>query len=152
MKKGQVSADVVARKMIYLGLPVLFLIALILAFTFIFFGGFKVAAFDEVEGFDNLVLVNRLLSSKNCFTYIDEAGRVYPGILDFKKFNEDRLKNCVDYRGEKMIRLSLESLEGGVGKDIGIDKGSEFEPQFEKYVLIKIGERFFEGVLKIEIE
>lgn len=148
MKKGQVSSDVVMRKAIYLGLPVLFLITLITIYTFVYFGGFKVASFDEVTGFDDLILVNRLLSSKNCFTY-EEDGRVYPGMLDYDKFNEKRLKECVDYGIEKQIKLRLESL-GGVGKTI--PENVDFDPRFEKYVLFKLGDNWVEGVLKIGIE
>jgi hypothetical protein len=46
------------------------------------------------EGVEEKILIQRLLSSPSCFTYRDNVNRVYPGIIDLSRFNENVLQDC----------------------------------------------------------
>jgi hypothetical protein len=152
--KGQYD---LGRKVVYF-IPIIILLAMIMIYTLVFFGGFRFAGFDEVSGFGNMLIVNRLVNSENCFAF--EDGRVHVGVLDVEKFSDslegsNRLKRCLFYGSKgKRIFVSLDyeeksyiaynALEFGMNKDWVKD-------EINKVVVVRDGGVNYPGVLKVEL-
>lgn len=69
----------------------------IVILAFLIVGIFSIFVVREVNTSDleNHLIVHKLLVSDNCLAY-GSGGRVFPGIIDLDKFNEERLNNCLD--------------------------------------------------------
>ncbi len=86
------------------------------------------------------VLINRFLNSEDCFAYKDsETGRVYPGIIDIEKFNENNLEKC--YYAEKKydsksFRLTLNGEDIEKKTILTTNWGSSRFGQASQYVLL----------------
>ncbi len=98
----------IAKKVVYM-IPVAFLLALVIIYTVIYFFGDALYRMRDTDlVYDNTLLMQRFLNSESCFAYKDERiGRVYPGVIDLNKFNNDNLQNCANY-GSKKRNLKLE--------------------------------------------
>ncbi|MCX6711968.1 MAG: hypothetical protein NT139_02960 [Candidatus Woesearchaeota archaeon] len=77
----------------------------------------------------------RTYYSGDCFAY-KENNRVYTGIIDFNKFNEERLSNCL--AGNYLIKLNLQNKN----KTIFLNKQDfEYKEQFCKFQNFYCSER-----------
>ena len=95
-------------KEVMLWLTVRFVIVFVVVFVIISIFSSYISRKIEVDEIQQYVLRERLLLSKDCLAYEDE--KVYGGIVDINKFNEDRLNNCLRYRlpkGGVGIKLNL---------------------------------------------
>ncbi len=50
----------------------------------------------------------RVLYSPNCFAYKDDTGRVYTGVIDIERFNEQVLRECVPLVGTAKHAMAAE--------------------------------------------
>lgn len=152
--KGQYDMSEVGKKMIYF-IPIAFLLAMIAVYTVVFFGGYRFAGFDEVSGFGDVLIVNRIVSSKGCFAFEDE--RVYVGVLDVEKVKEGgpRLKNCLYYGSKgKRIRFNLDYSNGNYIVYNALEFGSKDDwvgNTIEKVVVVRDNGVNYPGVLKVEL-
>ena len=145
------------RKVVYF-IPVAILLAMIAVYTVVFFGGYRFAGFDDVKGFGDMLIVNRLINSKNCFAFEDE--KVYVGVLDSEKFRDslkasERLKKCLYYGSkgkrilvnldyEKESYMAYNALEFGMNKDWVKNK-------IEKVVVVRDNNINYPGILMVEL-
>ena len=62
----------------------------------------------DINDLEHSVLKQRLIYDKNCLAYEDE--RVYPGVIDLNKFNQERINKC--FSTEKYgLKLNLNHEE-----------------------------------------
>lgn len=96
---------------------------------------FKADILYTNEGLDEEIVISRAFFSPTCFVYMDEnTNRPYPMIIDFDKFNQKRLDDCM--QTEKRISFTL--YVGGTAKEIHT-KGWDgtFSEQYSREVLVK---------------
>ena len=114
----------------------------------------------EIKGdLEIYFLIQRLLSSKNCFASYDESiGVTYGGILDFKKFNNLQLDNCFAGLSDKdpafKITLSSATLTESP-KGIKAKNWAENNPTYKKQskkIVINHMDKFYNGEILIEIQ
>lgn len=106
------------------------------------------------ENLEVRLLIERVFSSPECFAYQDFSGRAYD-IIDFRKFNDDTLNNCIfidhfpyDFLFELELFEGFE-IENG-DEDIFIAKtqdwrGIDFEERFPQFVLVKHENKILPG-------
>ena len=120
------------------------IVLLFLVISFMLFGSIimsEVSLSNSIpNNVDTTVLVNRFLNSDDCFAYKDnETGRIYPGIIDIKKFNEDTLKECYN-AGSNYNSKSFKFIIKGSGIEektiFTINWGARKFSQVSQYVLI----------------
>ncbi|MDD5178381.1 MAG: hypothetical protein PHT54_03835 [Candidatus Nanoarchaeia archaeon] len=106
----------------------------------------------KVDGFKSDLLMKRLFYSSDCFAYEDE--RVYPGIINFSKFNDERIKECMETTNLVYAKLKNKEASNDIlaYKDqlnfCKLKKNCYFE---EKYVLVNDKEEIMNfGVIMIE--
>ena len=117
--KGQLVLTKEMPKIIFYSV---FVIIVILTIFLIF------AFFAEIEFIKKIpedhIPINMFLASKECLAY-ESNDRVYPGIIDYDKFNEERLNRCfhAGFRNKQGIKLSLYSLNGyPINENLEINK------------------------------
>jgi hypothetical protein len=98
----------------------------------------------------------RTYYSKDCFAYLD-SNRVYTGIIDLNKFNEERLGNCL--AGNYLIKLTLQNKN----KILFLNKQDfEYKEQFckfdnfycserKQYVLVNDNGKLEQDILVIKV-
>ena len=57
----------------------------------------------NIRTIEGEAILNRLFYSENCFAYDDV--KTYVGVIDMRKFNDERIKKCLD--GDYYIRAEL---------------------------------------------
>lgn len=65
---------------------------------------------EILPGLEEYLLIQRFLTSPNCFAYQDaDSGKVYAWTIDLQKFNENNLNKCYSASDTKVkaFRLSL---------------------------------------------
>ncbi len=112
------------------------------------------------------IIVNRLFFSANSISYVDETiGKVYPGIIDIEKFENNVLDASFFTRENKAAAAKLdlinldtnETKEAYINKDlydrwknyVKFEQYSSVKDQF--YVLIKDGDNQYSGLLKVNV-
>jgi hypothetical protein len=98
------------------------------------------------EGLDEEIIISRVFFSPSCFVYMDEnSNRAYPMVIDFDKFTQERLDECM----QTQKRISFTLYVGGTAKEIHT-KGWDgtFTEQYRREVLVKDGD-IEKGVLFI---
>lgn len=103
------KADISGRKMIFY---IVFSFVAAITFMLIVYltdsGRSKIA--DIPSGLEDYLLIQRFLSSSNCFAYQDaDSGRTEHRSIDLQKFNEINLNKCYDATDTKIkaFRLTL---------------------------------------------
>lgn len=106
-------------------------------------------------------LIERLLSSKNCFAFYDDAsGATHKGVLDYKKFNDLQLDNCMSglASGDIAFRITLTSSESAAGlpktiKSKNWNENRQIEKrEGSKKVVISHNGNLFNGDVSIEMQ
>jgi len=113
----------------------------------------------DVNDLEHFLITQRLSYDKNCLAY--ESNRIYPGIIDLNKFEEEKINNCINIRNKQIgIKLILtfdeETKELEINKEItnkiALCKKSNFECSSRKeYVLVKDNAEMKGGYLNIDI-
>ena len=102
------KADMSARKMVFY---MVFSFVAVVVFFLIFwmFSSNKSQIAEIPSGFENFFLMQRFTNSPICFTLKEESGRVYPWVIDAKKFDLSNLNRCYDTynTNTKAFRLTL---------------------------------------------
>lgn len=81
----------------------------------------------KVQDLELSLIALRSYYSGDCFAY-KESNRVYPGIIDLSKLNEERLSNCL--AGNYLIKISLQNKN----KVLFLNKQDfEYKEQFCKF-------------------
>lgn len=142
-----------------------FVVAIGVATAFLTWTGYE--AVEEASIIPNdlediIILIPRFYNSPDCFAYVDDVGRVHPGIIDPDKFTKDILnEKCfppsyVNYA----FRMSLkEDFENGP-KIIDFDSIETFNWDQSKLVDKEIAQnvpfffndRLYDGILTIKIK
>lgn len=119
----------------------------------------------DVDDLRDMIMFNRLLYSKNSISYYDGyIDRLYPGVIDISRFNDDVLAKAFNYSENKMaIKLELTNLESNEVSEAYINKQwyerwaplTKFE-QYDKkikwrYVLIKNNGQLQKGILRVDM-
>ena len=61
-----------------------------------------------------LILAARFYNSDDCFAYVDDVGRVHPGVIDESKFTQETLDRCFppsDVKYSYSLLLNLEPFD-----------------------------------------
>ena len=103
------KADMSARKIIFYG--IFGFLAVVAFLLLVWITSTNRSEISKIPpNLENHLLVQRFLNSPFCFAFQDEEiNKIYPGIIDLTKFNEDNLNKC--YNAEdtnvKAYRLTL---------------------------------------------
>lgn len=139
----------------------------IVIISFIIIGIFGIFVVREVNTSDleNHLVVHKLLVSDNCLAYSDGT-RVFPGIIDLDKFNEERLNNCLDSSFGKGsgVKLDFYYMDGNLFDSIELNdpliaqypicglKNSKVNCYFTRKYVLYLGEDGFEkGILDLVV-
>ena len=91
----------VARKTVYWALGVFVITMIMIAFTFII-AAYKGNLTYVPEKLEANLIANRFINIPECFAYKDaDSGRLYPGIIELNKFNNETLNECYQPEAEK---------------------------------------------------
>ncbi len=161
-KKGQIIMAKETPKILFY---IFFMV--VVSFIIIFIFGIFSEHTIATESFDNHFPINLLLGSSSCLAYSSED-RVFPGIIDINKFNEERLSECF-ISNRQGVELNFFSLDGAISQKLEINKELVAQSLFcdvkksnlncystRKYVLyseygvLKKGFMDFEVVTKLE--
>jgi len=142
LKKGAYDFG---RKAIYL-----IVVVLIVAFVILYFRGLLVGnsaeVISNVNDIEREIIVQNMLFSPDCLAYKDDlTGRVYPGIVDFKKFSDKIGKNCLKFIDQK-VKLAL--IKGDEPSSYGSFKGSTVE---RRTVIVKEGNDYYNALLEVAV-
>ncbi|MFH0936360.1 MAG: hypothetical protein V1815_01620 [Candidatus Woesearchaeota archaeon] len=133
---------------------ILFLIIVIAGFVYII-NSYETREI-KVQNLELSLLALRSYYSGDCFAY-KENMRVYSGIIDLNKFNEERLGNCL--AGNYLIKLSLQNKN----KILFLNKQDfEYKEQFckfenfycvekKQYVLVNNNGKLEQDILTIKV-
>jgi len=130
----------------------------------------------DVQDLEASLLIDRMIYSKNCFSYYDnDLKRPYPGIIDLEKFTSENLDSCIFYGKDEegqlkntytSAKLVLKNLETDEKYSIfhNQDKYSDWYPlrgisgpggtklyEESNYVLIKTDNGFEKGILNFYV-
>ena len=102
------------------------------------------------KGLEEMILAHRFSSTYNCFAYVEPlTGRTHPGVIDLLKFTENQMKNCyasAQYKSEFNLTINQLNLQTpGLREDM-IKKNT-----FNMRVLVKTGDEFNYGILKVDL-
>ena len=169
-KKSQISSEV-----IYIIPKIIFLTAVLFAVV-ILVKVFLITAID-VRQVESNVLVNRLLYSRYISYFDEDLKRVYPGVIDLNKFqqltsNPNILDTAtISYGSDNPIIAAKITLKQKSKDDVTIfynkERFDKWEPralstvkggagsikafEYQKYVLVKYGEKLSPGILEFYI-
>ncbi|MEM4259646.1 MAG: hypothetical protein QXG00_00260 [Candidatus Woesearchaeota archaeon] len=66
------------------------------------------------------VIFNKIYYSPNIINYVDEnTGRVYPGIIDIKKFTRSNIEKSLNFRNVRVMAVKLELTDSTNNKQFG---------------------------------
>jgi len=140
--------------------PMYFLAVLFyLTFAFLFFSFFissNITSANTIPAnVKTTVLINRFLNSPDCFAYVDEeTGRAYPGIIDIKKFDDDKMSKCYSTNDDNSYSFRFELTSTNIGNKVcstpnyGVRKFNKIS----QYILIYDGVNIYSGTLLISIQ
>jgi len=127
---------------------------------------FNVNIFSQIKIMDNVleehVPLSMIWGSSDCFAY-SEKGRVFRGIIDLEKVNEERLEKCFDsvdlgvrvkfYEFRGGIDQTLESNKAMLAKGILCDMDNSNLNCFKnrKYVIFKGKQGSGRGIMDLEV-
>lgn len=101
-------------------IPKIILIGIVFIVTVLIVNRYVLSKVD-IQELEASLLIDRIIYSKNCFSYYDEnLRRPFPGIIDLNKFTSENLDSCIfyDYDSEgktkniyTSAKLTLKNLE-----------------------------------------
>lgn len=107
---------------------------------------------------DYTFLLNRLFYSPNSISYVDDlTGRVYPGIIDLSKFNEETLNKTLGTSSRFAVKITLGDKVIYNNKDNYDDMAhlvwsKAYDSVLtKKYIIVKDGEQKRGEVIDVEI-
>lgn len=112
------------------------------------------------ENLESLNLMQRFFKSPNCFIY-DKDGMALTGVIDYDKFNEQRLNRCyalplVNQNTFPAFRITLSQNTGYFSKTIKTSNWNDNRPFEEKIipknVIIYSNDKSQKGVMTIEVQ
>lgn len=156
-KKGQmIMAKEIPKILFYIFFMVV--VSFIIIFIFGIFSEHTVAT----EPFDSHFPINLLLGSSSCLAYSSEE-RIFPGIVDIDKFDEEKLSKCFD-SNRQGVELNFISLDDDINQKIEINKEIVAQSLFcdikksglncyatRKYILYHEGESFKKGFIDFKV-
>jgi hypothetical protein len=121
----------------------------------------------NVQDVESKVFINRVIYSEN-INYVDENGRLHPGVIDMNKFYQGNLEKEFIYPDERALAAKITLYEAGEtsGKTIYYNKEwyNNWEPlrglggkggisfvQRNVSVMIKYGEELKSGILGFKV-
>lgn len=144
-KKAQFG---IARKSIYWMIAGVIITMIVLAFAFII-SGYKEKYTTISPKLKGELLSLRFTNNSDCFAYQDEeTGRVYPGVIDRSKFNQEQLDDCYktdEKTGRREINFKFKLGE----KEIKTNHFSIDHYTILRYVLVYEGGQFVPEILEI---
>ena len=177
MEKLTGKKELIAEEMIFFIPRILFLTAVLFAVV-ILIKVFLIGVVD-VREVESKILVNRLLYAKNGISYYDvDLNRVYPGIIDLKRFSELGSSNpneldskIINYGADNpLISAKVTLNQEGRGSLIvyyNRDRYDKWEPRVlasvkggagsvkafsdKRYILVKDGENLAPAILEFNI-
>lgn len=101
--------------------------------------------FEKADETWGMMMIHKTITSSSCFAYYNEnIDRVYPGTIDYDKFNEKQLNNCLKYYDNDLIFKLNDKI---IGKgNWGTWKRFKFP------IILKKGDEYEETFLEAEIE
>lgn len=140
----------------------LILLTFALTITALVFVGFLSAASTNktkiIEGVEETILMQRIMTSPECFLYRDNVNRVYPGIFDISKFTQERFYSCFNNsKNNYEFKVTLFYQESGEEqttkalKTQNWDEKGVFEQDSPMNILLKSEEKesFMDGKLVV---
>lgn len=103
-----------------------------------------------------IAYTQRFMNSPHCFTYQDETGRAYPGVLDWDKFTDENLRQCFfteedDWKAG--FQLTLQNLDtNDPPKIITTTNYYQFRERKSESILIQKDNKIFKGKLLIGLQ
>ena len=106
------------------------------------------------SGLENYIITQRFLISPLCFAFQDaDSKRVYPWVLDLKKFNEENLNKCYSASDTKLKAYRLTLAYGTEKKTISTKNWEGFLKKGEtKQVFVNNEGRIIKGELFVEMQ
>ncbi len=113
----------------------------------------------QIDKLQQGILMQRFVYSENCLAY-KENDRIYPGIIDSNKFNDQNLRNCFQANNNVGIRLNLITNEVNTVNlndrltekfDFCFDKKHFTCSNYNYYVLINDNNEIKTGLLNINM-
>ncbi|MBU1204688.1 MAG: hypothetical protein KKE93_02150 [Nanoarchaeota archaeon] len=140
--------------------PMYFLAVLFyLAFAFLFFSFFisyNITSTNAIPAnVETTVLINRFLNSPDCFAYEDgETGRAYHGIIDIKKFDDDKISKCYSTNKDKSYSFRFELESANIDRKVCSTPnwGARRFNKISRHVLIYDEGNLYTGRLLISIQ
>jgi hypothetical protein len=113
----------------------------------------------------NMIMVSRLIYSKDLFAYADiETGRVYPGLIDISKFNDETLASGIKNSNNRLAAIiELKDIDTDIVKTLYINENkakawedyeevSDFDTSLSRrYVRIYDNGNIHKGLIKIKV-
>ncbi|MBU0536130.1 MAG: hypothetical protein KKE20_04140 [Nanoarchaeota archaeon] len=126
----------------------------------VFVTGFQIKSNTYMADVEDTIIQTRFFNNPDCFAYQDpDTGRVYPGIIDIRKFNQAIMDSCYSVPKNYLsgyFRLELKDIDrnqeytpvesANFGENY-IRQGSEKEPFL---VLIKDGDTLQSGIIYVQ--
>jgi hypothetical protein len=153
-KKGE-SAFEVAETSIFYIVMITVIVMIVLAFVFLL-GSYTNKLTAVPDKLKAELVASRFINIPECFAYQDPiTKRVYSGIIDLEKFNENQMNNC--YLTEKEqghqqlnFKLQLQNKNSVFVKTNNYFKIDHFT--LSKKVVVKEGDNFFTDTLLIFVQ
>lgn len=138
-----------ARKMIYWAIAAVVITIVVIAFTLII-ANYKSTLTKVPPKLRAELIALRFVNAPGCFAYQDEiTGRIYPGVIDLSKFNEETMNKCYQSESIKNFNFQLvlddKTLETDEWKHV-----TDFT--LFKEVLVKEREELKPVILKIYVQ
>ena len=152
-KKGIAEPDL-AGSTIYWMIVVFIISGIIISFIGMM-ASYSVKLRHVPEGLEAEMISLRFLNNPDCFTYRNEEnGRVYPSVIDFNKFTQERMSRCYKteedaQRGFKQINFGLE-LEGK--EVVSNNFGGREDFTIKKIVYVKKENLLKKAILIIKVQ
>ena len=109
------------------------------------------------ENLESLYLMQRFFKSPDCFIY-DKEGNIRSSVIDFDKFNDERLNSCYKISGSILpaFRITLSSDVLRVSKSIKTSNWNDNRDYEEKItpknIAIYYQNKMHKGKIEIEIQ
>ena len=134
-------------------------------FVVFLFTSYQIQEKIEIQDIKNTVFITRALYSPTSFSYADiDTGRVFPGIIDMARFNDNQLNNSFYYSGNNMAaRFEIKYIDSNKTKKAYLNKKyyDRWAPltTFKKYsqttkfryILVQEEDELNKAVLRIDV-
>ena len=153
MKSFNKKADISGRKVVFY---IIFGFMAAMAFLIIvFLIPSKASEISTIpRGLEDYILINRLLNSKDCFAFQDQAAkRTYEGIIDISKFNQQNLDKCYSEKDTSLKAYRIELQYENEKKSIATANWEGFLSESQKFgVNTIINGKIKRGIIQVDIQ